>query len=131
METTENVEKTEMKPIDEAEEIMKKSDKVYVIITEDDENGMQMRIRYSYKFGLASIAAIADTIMTDHVPQNGYLVHADLRNVLERTMTLSKAEPDKEIFEKDIEELRKIFAKYRIDKSPEEFFEDLRDGKNE
>lgn len=117
-----------MNLIDDAEKILEKSGKAYVIITEDDDGGILMRIKYRYKFGLSSVAAIADTILNDYVPRNGYLVNEDINEVIKRTMMLNETEPDKDVFDSGIEQLREMFKRFKTDRLPDDYFDDLRDG---
>ena len=116
-----------MKVIDEVAETLRKTGKQFVVIV-DNGKTMDMRIKYTYKTGLGMIAVIADCIMEDYVPKEGYTVHEHLRGIIEEAIKRSKAEPDEELIKKDEEALRNLFSKITTDKSPEQFFDDLRHG---
>ena len=114
--------------IDEIADTLNLEDRPFVVMQEDGKGGLEMRIRYTYRTGIAMMCAIADIIMDDYVPFEGYTVHNDLRNSLERTMELNKAQPDDELVKNNLAALRNLFSKITTKLSPEEYFEKLRDG---
>ena len=98
-----------MNPIDEAAEILKPTDKQFIIIAEGENNkGIELRQRFNYKRGMAMFAAVADSLMDDYVEKMGYTVHNDLRNVLEEMIRLNDKRPSNELLAKTLEKLQKL-----------------------
>lgn len=103
-------------PVDAASDILKATNKQFVIIAEGKGNkGLEVRQRFSYMRGLAMLAVIAESLMDDYVEIFGYIVHEDLRNVLENTIRMNEKQPNEELIEKWDEELKELFKNARDD----------------
>ena len=103
-------------PVDAASDILKATNKQFVIIAEGKGNkGLDVRQRFSYVRGMAMLAVIAESLMDDYVEIFGYTVHEDLRNVLENTIRMNEKQPNEELIEKWDEELKELFKNARDD----------------
>lgn len=117
-----------MNPIDEAAEILKPTDKQFIIMAEGENNkGFEIRHRFGYKRGMAMFAAIADSLMNEYVEKMGYTVHNDLRNVLEETIMMNDKQPSDELFAKTIEKLQEL-CKNAIRDEPDELTQSIKEN---
>ena len=104
-----------METIDKvANELFGKSKNGFFVASCEGADGIQIRYAAGYRAMMSIFAGIANCIMDDYVEENGYTVHCDLRDVLERTMMLNEKRPNDELFEKGVAELREIFSKYSV-----------------
>ena len=80
-----------MKPIDEVAEILK--DQMFMVAT-NGENGKGMELRYKggYLDRMAVFASVADSILSDYIPEQGYSVRHDLRFLLNKVIQLNGTE---------------------------------------
>ena len=98
-----------MKPIDKATAILQAAGKQFVIIVEgENHKGMEVRQRFNYVRGMAMFSVIAESLMDDYVETLGYVVHADLYDVLKETMMRNEKQPNEELVKKVDAELREL-----------------------
>lgn len=84
-----------------------------VVDRSDKKDTLQMYFWGSYKDKIACFSGVANMIMDDYVEDNGYIVHEDLRNVLDKTILLNDKRPNQELTDNVKEKLMELSEKTR------------------
>lgn len=99
-----------------------------VIDKSDKKETLQMRYWGSYKDKMACFSGIANMIMDDYVEENGYIVHCDLRDVLERTIAGNEKQPNKELQEKVLKQLKELCKDVKFDMPEPELTQSIKEN---
>lgn len=114
-----------METLDEVADMLSKKGRGFVVVQYEAKDGKGVQYRYKaedMETMLGFLIPIVDSICTEYVENEGYLVCESIRQTVEKTMMMNDTRPSDELFEKDIECLREIFANYKLE--PEEDEED-------
>ncbi|MBQ6503224.1 MAG: hypothetical protein IJI57_04855 [Flexilinea sp.] len=106
-----------MKTIDLVADLLNAEPKGFFAAQYDYSDGEGIQWRYKpkdYKTMLGFLVAVSESIMNEYVEGNGCTVHEDMRTTLERTIELNDKQPNHELINKSVEQLREIYAKAAV-----------------